>query len=232
MKTIATAAVSVLLLAALLLAGPMSAALAYDGAVTFQGIPWGSSVEEAIQILNEKGFLDPEWGEYAAQVLVPEYGTYIKAREEINAELSSEHGEALVTLQLDRANLLLAEDSRIAGYPVHRLELTFVRGGEETRLVGVGIDLAYESAAEAAADLRQKLTGVYGDSVHAEVLRGIIATDCWLGTGNSIILLYVSESGEAFTLDYGTLDAEAMIAEALENRAPANRVDSTDVDGL
>ena len=222
-----------LLLVIVLSLGLMGTTLAYDGEITFQGIQWGSSIEDTVKILNEKGFLNPEWAEYVTAVLMPECGSYIKAREQINAEMSGEHEEVLSLLQLDHGNLMLAEDKKIAGYPVKRLEFTFIVNGTESQLVDVGIDLEYENAAETIADLQQKLTSVYGSSVHAEVLHGIIATDCWIGADNSIILLSISESGGYFTLDYGTLDTVNMIAAALEGRAArTNQVDSTDVGGL
>ena len=220
-----------LFLAAMMMLGMAGTALAYDEQITFQEIPWGSSVEETIKLLNEKGFLDPEWAEYVNQVLIPESGYYIKKREEINAEMSGDNGKVLTLLQIDRGNLFLAEDKRIAGYPVERLEFTFVVNGAESQLVDVGIDLKYENAAEAIADLQQKLTSVYGNSKHADVFYGTIATDCWIGADNSIILLYSSENGSVFTLDYGTLNAERMIAAASGN-APKNNVDSSDVGGL
>ena len=221
-----------LILTAMLL-GLTGTALAYDKKITFQEIPWGSSVEDTIKILNDKGFFNPEWAEYVNQILMSECGSYIKEREEINAEMSGENSKVLTLLQIDHGNQFLADDKKIAGYPVERLEFTFVVNGAESQLVNVGIDLEYKNAAETIADLQQKLTSVYGNSIHADVLHGIIATDCWMGTDNSIILLYISENGANFTLDYGTLNAEKMITVALENHtAPTNNVDSSDVGGL
>ncbi len=222
-----------LFLVTVLALGLMGTALAYEEEITFQGIHWGSSIEDTVKILNEKEYLNPEWAEYVTLVLAPGCGSYIKEREQINAEMSGEHNDVLSLLQLDHGNQMLAEDKKIAGYPVKRLEFTFIVNGTESQLVDVGIDLEYENAAETIADLQQKLTSVYGSSVHAEVLHGIIATDCWTGAGNSMILLSVSENGGNFTLDYGTLNAVKLIAAALEDQAaPAGNVDSTDVGGL
>ena len=199
-----------LLLTATMLRGLTGTALAYDEEITWQGVPWGSSADDTIKILNEKGFLNPEWAEYANQILMPGMGSYIKEREEINAEMSGENGAALSLLRIDRGNQFLADVVKIAGYSVNRLEFTFVINGTKSRLVNVGIDLEYVNAAEAIADLQQKLTSVYGNGKHAEVLHGVIATDCWIGADNSMILLYTSENNGNFTLDYGTLNAEKM----------------------
>ncbi len=228
---------AVLLTAVMLLALPASAP-AYDGKITFQGIPWGSSIEGSLDILKEKGFVNGDVLDYILtnysleDIILPEYGTYLKAQKDMTAETTHENLAYLASLQIDGGSMLLPEDLKIAGYPVERYDLTFFSSGEESGLIFVEICLKYDDPKAAFEDLEAKLTSVYGKPVHKSPIY-TLDTYAWKGTDGSLVFICSLGGGETFSFYYGTLGAEAMIAEAAAN-APGSdaAVDSTDVGGL
>lgn len=217
------------LLTLMLLAGLTGSALAYDGEITFQGIAWGSSFEDVMNGLNEKGFIDPDAPGSLQDQLSAGYGQYLVPDPDFTCNTSSEHDEVLASASLQRG-WNLADGAKIAGYDVKEFLLTFVDHGGNTQLALVDIRLDYVNPKEAATDLARKLTAVYGDPVFANF--SVLETTCWQGADQTVVYIFCLD-GELMQLCYGTLNAENMVAEAVANySAPANNVDSTDVGGL
>ena len=66
-----------------MLIGLTGTALAYDEEITFQGISWGSSFEETVEVLKEKGFINEEYSDYIREVFYEQMGKYLKSFKEM-----------------------------------------------------------------------------------------------------------------------------------------------------
>lgn len=189
-----------LLLVAMMLLGLNGTALAYDEDITWQGIPWRSSVEDAVKILIEKGYIKPENESLAIESLILDSGSvFYQDNETVGVSL---FGDRMVAeLQLNKGALL--EETKIAGYLVDRIALTFVYYEDITSLVCVQIMLNENSYSYNYKDLSAKITAVYGDAI----TDGFVFT--WKSNSNSLILM------NRLWCDffYGTLDAEQIALE-------------------
>ena len=228
-----------LLMAVLMLACGGSALADEERELTFQGVPWGSSFQETMQSLLDSGLLDSGLLVNNRNMSVQEYIDKIGTNADVTYLYSQENKEWDVTISGGEYvckfwaysgvsgdyNISVPEDKTIAGYGIDRIEFSFVKQGEDTRLMTVQLHLDYQDAAAAYEDLRAKLSSVYGEGEHSEAHK----IDTWSGANHSMIFL--RHNGSSVELLYGTTDAEEWMKEA-EAAIPKQEIDGTDVSGL
>ncbi len=221
-----------LLLTLMLLTGLMGAALAYDDEITFQGIPWGTSNKEMIQILWDKEFMTSDIVTSGEQTLDSVISSYCDLMREESALVTEKKGKLdLKTPANTQAEYVASLDSyvfqfisTIGGYYVDRIETVFAGNGDSAKLIQVKVYLAGDPNSM-DKDLTKKLTEVYGKSVSVKY-KG------WIGKDHKTAVLLVSSKTTGTALYYACLDAEEYLTEALADISAEKPVDSTDVGGL
>ena len=228
----------VVFMAAMMLLGLAGTALAYDAEITFQGIPWGSSYEEAGHILFDSEFfiieeeiaLQMDEKEFLQNVMYMSRCTpcyLIEKKGAIRVDSSSDFKQ--VGYECNVYNPF-GQLKSIGGYSFTPI-MYFAGNGENEALIAVSLSAGSDKAM--FDDLEKKLTSVYGDrkTGKAETLTGSKATYyAWLGSNNTCIWLFNDLS--RIRLVYGTLDAESILNEYLSAAPTEKPVDSTDVGGL
>ena len=223
-----------LLLTMMLVIGLMSAALAYDDEITFQGIPWGSEHAEVVKQLIEKGFIPEDVDEdiYSLRkedgncLLLWKQGGHATKRTANNWEPYEDYGEWLSCVYYQ--NPL----KKVGGYEMGDLSLSYCVDGEKARLVCVGFKAVADNPDEAYQDLLKKLNKVYGKGKEFNDRTYEITT--WSGAENTAVLLEHYIPGDVY-IYYGTLRSEDWFIEAardvLNTPVPHNDVEDT-TDGL
>ena len=122
--------------------------------ITYQGIPWGSSVETVKKWAKDQGF------KVVAEYMISP-PSYLNAEGKFTQGLmtiTSNTGYTLVTAQQNSA-------FQVAGYDVSNLNFCFdtVDGKSALATVMVSIDPKYDTA-QSLDDLKQKLAQVYGEN--------------------------------------------------------------------
>ena len=215
--------------------GLSGTALAYDGEITFQGIPWGSSFDDSFKIMESNGFTTDEYGvtlEWLKNNGYPRSGSgsFLVPEESRNYMTGnvSQYTDVLSCFQFEMGTL--AEDKKIAGYDISQIEFSFVSLGDDTKLITAAVRLKWENQERAFDDLHDKLSSVYGEAEHKQDNNGIVNNYVWKGENNSIVLL---DFGQQFLqLYYGTADATEWLEQAQQEYVPTNTVDSSDTSGL
>lgn len=202
--------------------------------ITFQDIPWGSSIEMVAEwvIQQEEYSMSYDTAEKILTMYMPWY------------EGSSHHNMILTAdgTPLDRdtdadfrdvlANWCTFGGERgelagfaIAGYKMNEIYYNFTRSEDSTGLISVGVNLDFPGGADAAfADLQQKLRSVYGagdiddETVYFKT-----------GANNTAVLL---RKGETPMLVYGVTNAVTLLNDILCIETPASTADPADTDGL
>lgn len=218
-----------LLMAVLMLACGGSALADEERELTFQGVPWGSSFQETMQSLLDSGFLvnnrnisvqemDRILNQGCGRFLyfLDDYWCAFDCGEEYICNYPAYSGN----------DISVAEDKTIAGYGIEEIDFSYVKQGEDTRLMTVKLFLDYQDGAATYEDLRAKLSYVYGEGEHSEASGSI---DTWSGANHSMIFLRYN--GSHIELCYGTADAEEWLEEA-KAAIPKQEIDGTDVSGL
>ncbi len=165
----------------MLLAG--SALAESEKEITFQGVPWGSSADDAYQRLLEKGLFSKEFDELSSTSRITHRSLTSKTND--NVYLTSENGGEVVTIAEDYFPIiafltnesvpktstsmpetvtLIREDAKIAGYQVDDLSLYYAYNENNTELLSVVVTLKVDDLEEACSDLSAKLTTLYGKS--------------------------------------------------------------------
>lgn len=236
MKTIVS-----LVIAAMMLLGMTGTALAYDAEITFQGIPWGSTNEEAAKNLLENGFFlldddsqlqmdEEEFLQYA--MYLSRSAPYYLIEEKGSIRVGSSPDFEKVGYEI-YVNNPFGKIKTIGGYSFTPI-MYFAGNGEDAALIAVSMSAGPGIDDKAMfGDLEQKLTSVYGDKItgDAETITGKKTSyDAWLGSNNTCVRLF-NNSG-MIQLIYGTLDAESILNEYLSAAPTEKPADSTDVGGL
>lgn len=215
--------ISLLLLVILLLSLSLPA-LAYDEEITWLGIPWGSSPEEALPILAEKGVIKEEILQYRklnnsnCSFLFP-------------GEKEWDGPFAPKSFDTKACNWLLTKSdilSQIAGYDVNYISLNYSDDGEQQNLLTIGIDFDTTQQKEAFEDLSQKLTKVYGEcesTVNNPLPAINHRTNIWYGKNNTVVCLIYKYS--LTTLFYSVTNAKEIL-----DQIPDVTVDANDTFGL
>ncbi|MBQ2952711.1 MAG: hypothetical protein IJE07_04075 [Clostridia bacterium] len=196
--------------------------------ITFLDIPWLSDVETVVQQLTEKGYVSesfvadwyidwedgfffrPEPRPETKNVILPESGTYDAVQAELGVPSYELH-------------------KKIAGYGIDRLDFAFIMDGESTGLLGVRVNLDFDDFEASYADLKAKLTVVYGKGIHANPYGwDVLYCDVWRGEGDTVVVLM--NDNYSISLYYGLLSAEEMLKECYEKLPSA--IDSSDYEGL
>ena len=198
-------------------------------AITFQGIPWESSVEETLSILQEKKLITKE---YASTLALENEGDIILETGKISGKPYAYDGrikrEYRTHITIDGKYY----QDTIAGYQVKFLTFTFALNKGETQLLCVDVGLKYNDTQRFIKEISAKLIKVYGEGeVYDNTSTfAIDQTYLWYGENDTAILIeYFKALGsskyEAFHFCYGILNA----GEILNNIAEIN---DSDLSGL
>ena len=254
------------LILALVTLGLTGTALAYDGEITFQGFRWGSSLEEVITrwtelALDSEDFLDEktraELAAYREQAGAEAFRGLLEERvvpaadSDVYLIVEADGGLCLRNPFYEDAPcilLLLPGPANVAGYPCDTMAMLFVYGVDEsgacipteTHLALIAAALRAANQAEAAEDLRNKLTRVYGesreDSGHAAqgspYWTGADRTAVELFGGTSILVYADAGLCTDYIARHPAAPAVPARVEPTATPVPANNVDSGDISGL
>ncbi len=215
------------LLAVMMLTCLTGPALAYDGVITFQGIPWGSSFEEVLEMLKEKELIAPDDPdqEYAELYGGCDFIIAPDSTLEVYHYSPSAYPPYCATfVQMDG---YIAYNKTIAGHPVFQVQYIFARDGEKTALICVHIEFGDASVQGVKQDILDKLTALYGES-SGKTGYGE-KTDIWYGAEDSCILVSGDFMGYYFDMYYGLLNGLDILQEFSENAAAAQ---ANDMSGL
>lgn len=215
--------ISLLLLVVMLLSLSLPA-LAYDEEITWLGIPWGSSPEEALPILAEKGVIKEEILQY--KKLDYSYCSFLFPGEEANdGPLAPKSFDAKACRWLLTENNIT---SQIAGYDVNYISLNYSDDGEQQNLLTIEITFDTTQQKEAFEDLSQKLMKVYGEcesTVYNPLPAINFRTNIWYGKNNTVVCLIYKYSST--TLFYSVTNAKEIL-----DQIPDVTVDANDTFGL
>ncbi len=150
--------------------------------ITFQGVPWGSSVVDSYKILFEKGLFSKAYDAYSRNKIIKldpkwlqvDHGRtvrYLTAEDGVVIAYASEdYKQALAHLGTNHQSGYSANgiggkgvDAKIAGYQVKQFDLWYAYHGNNTELVSVVLMLIVDDVDEAYSDLTAKLTTLYGE---------------------------------------------------------------------
>ena len=194
-----------------------------DTEITFQDIPWESSMEDVYHTVLEK-----ELAEAYIEDVYDSYndGAYLRYNTQYNTHYWESSQSDLLS-RLD-ASWNFNKEKKIAGYNLDRLNFSFITENDETHLIYVEVMLDWKSNKEEAyADLQKKLTTVYGEGFHQADTNGILNYYLWKGADNTAVMLSYNQS--SLHLYYGMLDVEERLAQIEVQEEP---VDSDDTSGL
>lgn len=187
-----------LLLAAMMVLGLTGTALAYDEEITWQGIPWGSNVEEVIRFLMENNFIESEPN--VSSGYFAECFTFLteKGIEAIpGKDYDTDYWNACASLEIT------PEEYKIGGYDIEDITFNFAANGDSESLISVVVrNRAWDDAAR--KDLTNKINRVYGNN--------------WIGANNTAIC-FVERGGiwDYNYLVYSKTDAVTTLKEAFEH---------------
>ena len=226
-----------ILMAMLMLTSAGIALADVDTPITFQGIPWGSSVMDVMDALLDNGIavVQEAWSGQDFQVLLtdgalltPESGECFHYNQDAKMyEVQSENSKYVSKFE-PYYFLQYVPDKTIAGYGIKGIDFSFVQQSDETRLMTVQVRLDWQDTKAAYADLQAKLTSVYGEGKQT-TWAGIFDYYIWNGADNSMVMLDGSQN--SLKLYYGTNDAEAWLSVA-EAGQLTTTIDSSDTSGL
>ena len=226
-----------ILMAMLMLTSAGIALADVDTPITFQGIPWGSSVMDVMDALLDSGIavVQEAWSGQDFQVLLtdgalltPEAGECFHYNQDAKMYDVQSKNSKYVSKFEPFYFLQYVPDKTIAGYGIKGIDFSFVQQGDETRLMTVQVRLDWQDTKVAYADLQAKLTSVYGEGKQT-TWAGIFDYYIWNGADNSMVMLDGSQN--SLKLYYGTNDAEAWLS-AAEAGQPTTTIDSSDTSGL
>ena len=202
--------------------------------ITFQDIPWGSSVETVAEwvVQREEYSLSYDtaekhlnwyspWnkGSSGRDIILNADGTTLDGQAEYD------YGKALAnwtTFGGERGDLA---GFSIAGYKMNTLYYDFTYDGETTGLISVGVSLECPNGADVAfADLQQKLRTVYGaGDIDDE------NTYFKMGADNTAVLLRKNDDP---ILIYGVTNATELLDEIIGVEEPVPTANPSDTNGL
>ncbi len=209
--------------------------------ITFQGVKWGSSIEEMGKIWVSNGFVfehfspEPEWVSHMST-------EYLTNENTIDVSMTADGYEAVG----GRAwhGWTWFDGAKIAGYDIREIQTFWACDEDDSALLAVKVILKVNDKAAAYDDLVAKLTSLYGEGQN---VKHYAQVNAWLGANNTAVLitadghntaseLLTERSGDRLALIYGTLDAqnilEAYYAEYLASYKPEPTVNPGDVSGL
>lgn len=194
---------------------------------TFQNVPWGSTSEEAVQLLIDSGFLVSE-----AAMDEGYYGSCPVLGEETKLIIYPNSHSEYDHVMLNKSYSGSMIQKQIAGYDVRSIALSFGINGTETALLCAQIYFAAPNYEEGYADLQSKLETIYGQ-YEVGTYKSFFETSVWMGENNTAIVLSKDSVSESLFIAYGTLEARTILDECLTNYVvPTNNVDSSDTSGL
>ena len=194
------------------------AASAHDGEITFQQIPWGSSIAE-VETLMESIYGSELTGFYKTP------GSYTNTLVPILEEDNTIRDYVQLCVYTAAAGI----SGKIAGYENPSILFVFavpadkdLEDPDNGELICAGVMTAAQNRNEANADLKNKLTQVYGEPDQDGVWIGSNDTLIWLIDAN---ILYV-KSAKRDKIPYHLYEAPAATP------VPSNDVDPSDAGGL
>ena len=202
-------------LIAVLLLSIASSALAYDEEITWQDIPWGSSIEKIEQYVkkNYKGFSAEDiWGEILDNEGMP---------------ITAHNGDYNGKIRGYYAEISDKSMPEVAGYKIAVIGFIFVSDGNSTSLVSISLYPIKPDGKDAAfTDLSEKVKAVYGDEVNEN--KDFVTV---LGENNTAISVKRSDS---MMLIYGKTDAIEILngVDTPAETTNPNSVDSKNTNGL
>lgn len=193
--------------------------------ITFQGIPWGSSLEETAEALIALGLIsDQTEMQYVGGGLLPFFN-------ENGPILLGEMSRIEGTLKAEATPVYAIEvqDFSVAGYRTTGIAFNFAFDGEQTKLITVYLVLENPGGMlndDMEADLALKITQVYGEGVEAHGMHTYRAGQTFMVMGDD----FTGLSGKM--LLYATGEGYALAAEASRNIviSPEPTVDPSTLD--
>lgn len=195
-----------LLFVAMLLLSMASTALAYDDEITWQGIPWGSSVGEVKYLLLDKGIVTDE-SEMSLDNGYNQIFLMNADGSEIGFDLIDPTDPYVATVTIDKPQLT------VSGYAVERICFIFAKADENnTRLLTVGIAFSENGIYK---DLKKTFTSVYGKAKTGKNSFGneFITVE---GTNNTSVTLFKTSTTFNETLLYGKLDGLEIVESMID----------------
>ena len=205
-----------LLLASMMLMGLAGTALAYDEEITWQGIPWGSSVDDVKSLLIENGFVIDE-----TEIKLYDGYNQIFPMDANGGEIGFETIDPTmpyaVTISLDQPNI------RVSGYEVKRICFIFATTGEDSQLITIGIAFSEQGIFK---ELQNKFASAYGKG---KTNKGVFGNEFTtvIGANNTAVSLLKSSISFNETLLYGKLDGIELLQSNLS--APSEQQPKQDV---
>lgn len=181
--------------------------------ITFQGVPWGSSISDTYQMLLDNGLIDAEYDKHNGEhvkTLGNAWGLSLGAvlGMEDDVYLTSDNGVGIAATRTYRPVIarfsdidpesdvyFLINDMKIGGYKVGNFYSYYAYSENNTELLSVVISLKVDNAEEAYSDLTAKLTTVYGEcsqfkaSVAGFSLYNGKVCNAWQGANNTAVVL-------------------------------------------
>ena len=222
------------LLAIMLTLVLMCSALAYDEEITFQGIPWESSDEEAVRLLIENGVISSDSD--ANSKPLQKGGSYLylwdKDIPALGANVTQDGTDYTDVIS---HRYFKSSEKRIGGYEINKLNMTYATNGTDGgKLICVYFTPKAEVAMDAYNDLCEKLTSVYGAGVPyvGSAGGGHYYISYWMGGNNTAIYIAYYDNDNTVHVYYGTCNSFELLNEALKDiPVPQNDVENT-TDGL
>jgi len=202
-----------LLLNVAMLIGMMSAALAYDEEITWQGLPWESSAEEVVQFLLDNEIISAE-SEFRLFDSGIEYFSFITNKGKESKFKKDYTREEWLNATI--GSYIDPESMQIGGYNVRQVFFHFVRDGESEKLISIVIQ--FDSNSFDKKDMKNKINSVYGKK--------------WIGANNTAVLLVEQGIWGYNYLIYSRTDAAKMIKEAFKHVPAEPTVDPNNTNGI
>ena len=180
---------------ALLIISLIGSAAAYDEEITFQNIPWCSSIEEVKTILNELyGEFDCNQFDGSGSYILNSDGGYF-------SDWYSYEGQT-VTL------LIQPKDIEMLGYPLESIRFVFATDGEESKLITIALrpkapDLSGKTFDKMVGTFVDDTIGQYGKPKKNDSSQFILC-----GGENTAIYMY---KGRDEFMWFGRTDASTII---------------------
>lgn len=207
----------------------VSSALASVEKVTFAGIPWGSTAEEALQWLIDAGYLKETTpisslieDSITARQKTP--ANILSSNEKYYAEriiLGKDYNDACIRIEQARKGFsTFLTQKTIANYQVFGIRLFFAYDGNETKLTTISIQLVSVKDDNIYNNLQEDHLNMYGD--YFELTKSkpddkfISKNSIWLGADDTCALIEYTPSDlrNDVYISYGTFHGIDMYEEA------------------
>lgn len=213
-----------LLLTVAMLIGMMSAALAYDDEITFQGIPWGITLKDYDAVLRDNKIAFCSFG-----VTMSSTKGWILAENDNKIAFNRKNAGESPIFGFDSGSI----QTEIGGYNSGGVQVHCIFDGGSWKVHAISVKFNVNNEEEAYNDLVQKLESVYGEKTMGEDAGYEYCF--WCGANNTCLVLtsptWMPITQNEFpyvTLYYGTTGAEELFTSAVDSyQLPSNNTENS-----